>query len=129
MFGLNKVNLLDDNLSVFVHVVASNDAFTMAQKLWTENVRLLHTDPANNKEFLRFTYAQPACNAWLQRDQGREGILELVVQWKAKESPSEVYVITPQLTGAGKGGNDERANAMLQAMLTTPSVVPAGSSK
>jgi hypothetical protein len=124
MLGLDKKQADDDTLPVFVHVVQSNDAFAVAKKLWDENVRLLHINQSTGKEFLRFTYARPACNVWLQRDQGREDMFELLLLWKDGQRTTEVYMLAPQAS-QHTSGDVERLNAVLNAMLTTPSIVPA----
>lgn len=124
MLGIGKRT--DDNeLPVFVHAVQNNEAFATAQRLWSENSRLLYLDKDSGKEFVRFSYAKPACNAWLQRDQGRTDEFELVLLWKDEDRTTEVYVISQQ-TGANPLGDDQRLKAVLNAMLTTPSIVPAG---
>lgn len=125
MLGMGK--RADDNeLPVFVHAIQNNEAFAAAQRLWNENARLLYVDRGNNKEFVRFSYAKPACNAWLQRDQGRTDEFELVLLWKGGERSTEVYVLMPQ-TGQTPQGDPQRLTDILNAMLTTPSIVPAGS--
>lgn len=125
MFGLERKHS-DDELPIFVHVVSSGPAFAKAKQLWDENVRLLYLDKTNRKELIRFTYAKPACNAWLQRDEGTSGLFELILHWKDNDT-TEVFVIMDQSSGYGTN-NDQRLGSVLQAMLVTPSIVPAGSS-
>lgn len=123
MFGLERKHS-DGELPIFVHVVSSGSAFARAKQLWDENVRLLYLDNANHKELIRFTYAKPGCDAWLQRDQGTSGLFELILHWKDNDT-TEVFVLTDQNSGYGTSG-DQRLNSVLQAMLVTPSIVPAG---
>lgn len=118
MFGLSKEEPKGDKLSVQVCVVASKEVFTLAQKIWDENARTAHLDEQTRKEFLRFGYANPGCAIWLQRDQGRTDIFELVVRWDHDET-HEVFI----LTSGGPTGNEQRAKDLLNSMLTTPSVV------
>lgn len=127
MFGLDRKQTDDDELPVFVRTVNSDEAFNMAKQLWEENVRLRYLDNTNHKEFIRFTYTKPACHAWLQHDQGRTGIFELVLRWKDNDT-TEVFVLYPQ-QGGDKGGDDNRLNTILHAMLVTPSIVPAARNK
>lgn len=118
MFGMGKKEPSSDELSVQVHAVTSDDAFKLAQKIWNENGRTIHVDPRSGKEFLHFAYANPKCVVWLQHDQGRTGILEMIVRWEADQT-HEVFVLA---TGQ-QAGDDTRAKALLNSMLTTPSVV------
>ena len=118
MFGLNKNEPSSDKLSVQVHVVASQEAFKLAQKLWDENARTLRVDEQARKEFLHFGYANPKCVIWLQRDQGRVDTFELIVRWEADKT-HEVYALTSGQTS----GDEARITATLNSMLTTPSVV------
>lgn len=125
MFGLGKhPTIQTDKLPIFVRTLHSNEAFQITQKLWHENGRLLRYDEPNNKEFLVFTYEKPACTVWLQRDKGRVDMMEIILVWNDQHNPSEVYTVAPE-AGQGKVGNDDRALFVLQAMLTTPSIVPA----
>lgn len=107
-----------DRLSVQVHAVVGDEAFKLATKIWDENIRTVHFDERSHKEFLRFAYANPKCVVWLQHDQGRVDTLELVVRWEADKT-HEVFV----LTRGQQVGDQERALAVLNSMLTTPSVV------
>ncbi len=119
MFGMGKkLQSSSDKLTVQVHVVASDDAFGLAQKLWDENARTLRTDQAIGKEFLHFGYANPKSVVWMQRDRGRTDTFELIVRWEA-DKIHEVLV----LTKGGPAGNVERSKAIINSMLTTPSVV------
>lgn len=127
MFGIERKQT-DDTLPVFVHALADDQAFAVAQRLWDENARLMYIDKTNRKEFVRFTYAKPDCTAWLQRDQGRASIFELILHWRENDA-TEVFVLTPQNGAPQTGSGSERLNAVLQAMLTTPSVVPASQQK
>ncbi len=118
MFGMGKKEPTSDKLTVQVHAVVSDQVFALAQKLWDENVRTLRIDQLTHKEFLHFGYANPKCVIWLQRDQGRAGILELIIRWEADKT-HEVFV----LTAGQPAGDEQRAKAIVQTMLTTPSVV------
>jgi hypothetical protein len=68
---------------------------------------------------LRFAYTTPSCTVWLQRDQGRSDVFELVVRWEADKT-HEVFVL---VVGNKPEGDETRAKAVLNSMLTTPSVV------
>ena len=118
MFGLGDKTQKSDKLGLQVHVVSSEEVFKLAQKIWDENVRTLHLDEQFHKEFLHFGYNQPKCVIWLQRDQGRTGIFELIVRWE-HDKTHEVFVITSGPTV----GNEDRAKAIVNSILTTPSVV------
>ncbi len=119
MFGMgSKDEPKGDKLSVQVHVVASTEAFKLAQKIWDENIRTAHLDAQTRKEFLRFGYPNPQCAVWLQRDQGRKDVFELVVRWE-QDKTHEVFI----LTSGGPAGDEPRAKDLLNSMLTTPSVV------
>lgn len=118
MFGLGKSEPSSDKLSVQVHAVSSDEAFALAQKIWDANVRTMRVDEQTHKEFLHFGYANPKCVIWLQRDQARTGTLELVVRWE-QDKTYEVFVLT---TGQ-LAGDEQRIKAVLNSMLTTPSVV------
>jgi hypothetical protein len=121
MFGLgDSKGENSDKLSVQVHVVASEEVFKMAQKLWDFNFRSARIDEQTSKEFLHFGYANPKCVVWLQRDQSRTGIFELIVRWEADKT-HEVFV----LTGGQPTGDVPRIQALLNSMLATPSVVPS----
>lgn len=122
MFG-SKKDPHADKLQTQVHVVAGFDTYRMASKLWNENQRTMRLEPNAHKEFMRFAYTNPSCTVWLQRDQGREGVFELIVRWEADKT-HEVFVL---LIGDSKAeGDDARAKALLSSMLTTPSVVLSG---
>ena len=123
MFGLSKKEPASDKLTVQVHAIASAEAYGLAQKIWNENLRTLHVDQYARKEFLHFGYANPKCVVWLQRDQNRNNPFELVVRWEVDKT-HEVFVISN--TGAEKIGDDSRAVALLNSMLTTPSIVLTG---
>lgn len=118
MLGLGKKDSAGDKLSVQVYAVAGDEAFKLAQKLWDENARTVRVEEHIRKEFLHFAYANPECVIWFQRDQGRTGTFELIVRWEADKT-YEVFV----LTAGQPAGNLERARAVLNSMLTTPSVV------
>ncbi len=120
MFGQSKKNPATDRLSVQVHAVADTETFDLAQRIWNENSRTLHTDPSTQKEFLRFGYATPKCAVWLQRDQNRTNPFELIVRWE-ETGMHEICVISD--TGNARSGDPTRAKAILNSMLTTPSVV------
>ena len=121
MFGLSKSESQSDKLTVQVHVVTDEEGFKLAQKIWDENARTLRIDPATHKEFLHFGYANPKSVVWMQRDQGRTDIFELVVRWEVDKT-HEVFI----LTGGQSAGKIDRAKAILNSMLTTPSVVLSG---
>ena len=123
MLSIFKKKPAADKLTVQVHVVGSSSAFQLAAKIWAENQRTLRTDPATGKEFLHFAYANPKCVVWLQRDPGRHQVFELVVHWDA-ENTHEVFVVlnTPQ-----PDGDDQRALALLNSVLSTPSIVLSSS--
>jgi len=120
MFGHNKKDTRGDKLTVQVHVVASQEAFKLSQKIWQENIRTLRIDQITHKEFLHFGYDNPKCVVWLQRDQNRSNPFELIVRWEADKN-HEVFVISD--TGTG---DDTRARALLNSMLTTPSIMLTG---
>lgn len=119
MFGFKKDISSADKLTVQVHVVGSRDVFQLAEKIWAENARTRRSDPATGKEFLHFAYANPQCVVWLQRDQNRQQLFELVVRWE-KGPIHEVYVVlnTPQ-----PEGDDTRAKQLLNSVLSTPSII------
>ena len=123
MFGLGKKDPQTDKLGVQVHAVASREAYQLAQKIWDENLRTLHLDEQAHKEFLHFAYADPKCTVWLQRDQQRSNPFELIVRWEA-DGTHEVCVISD--SGTGNSGDDTRPKAILNSMLTTPSIVLTG---
>ena len=118
MFGRSKDQPTADKLSVQVYAVAGDEPFRLAQKLWDENARTVRVEEHVGKEFLHFAYANPKCVIWFQRDQGRTGTFELIVRWEADKT-YEVFV----LTLGQSAGNVERSKAVLNSMLTTPSVV------
>lgn len=120
MFGTGKKQPDGDKLSVQVHAVASAEAYQLAQKIWNENARTLHSDQYTGKEFLHFGYNNPKCVIWLQRDQNRNNPFELIVRWEADKT-HEVCVISN--TSGQQSGDDTRAKAILTSMLTTPSIV------
>jgi len=112
-----------NSLPIFVHAIQSADAFALVEKVWQTNAHAVLIDPVNHKEFMRFTFAQPPCVVWLQRDQGRTDTFELILMWDVKtEELTEVYVISA-LAGVSVG-DDTRAKDLLNAILTMPSVVP-----
>lgn len=127
MFGLERKQEKGDELPVFVHTVLDLQAFQMAKQLWDENARLRYIDTKNKKEFIRFTYSRPACNAWMQQDQGRAGMFELILKWK-DSGTYEVFVIFPS-DAEQKGSGDQRLATILRAMMVTPSIVPASRKK
>ncbi|HKU18989.1 MAG TPA: hypothetical protein VJP80_07025 [Candidatus Saccharimonadales bacterium] len=123
MFGLSK-KPVDDKLTVQVHVVSSNPAFGMAQKVWGENMRSLQFNQMTGKEIMHFAYAQPKCVVWLQRDHGRTDVFELVVRWE-DDDVHEVYVVSRVADGLPAIGNDHRLQELLHSILTVPSIVPS----
>lgn len=121
MFGHKKIDT--SKLPVFVHALQSADAFMLAEKVWEVNAKSLRPDPGNDKEFMRFSFSNPACTVWLQRDKDRSDTFELILVWEVeKESLTEVYVISA--LASQKIGDDKRAKDLLDAILTAPSVVP-----
>jgi hypothetical protein len=126
MLGLSKKDLSADKLTVQVHVTVGREVFGLAFKIWAENARTVQLDRQTGKEFLHFGYANPRCVVWLQRDRGREDLFELIVRWENSKL-HEVYVISNG--GAQPVGDDSRAKAILNSMMITPSIVPAGGSR
>lgn len=122
MFGRKK-DPSADRLTVQVHAIASTAAFSMVQKIWKENERTIMIDNNVGKEFEHFAYANPKCTVWLQRDQGRASLYELIVRWE-NEKTHEVYVIANAVNSPM--GDDSRAKAILNSMLITPSIVLTG---
>jgi hypothetical protein len=118
MFGIGKTDSKSDKLSVQVHAVTADEPFGLAQKLWDENAAHVQLDELSGKEYLHFAYTNPACVVWFQRDRGRTDEFELIVRWESTKT-YEVYV----LSKGAPTGNAERAKALLNSMLTTPSVV------
>jgi len=119
MFGIGKNGgTTSDRLNVLVRTVVSDQAFGLAQKIWDENVRSARTDEQAHKEILRFTYANPKCVVWLERDQGRADAFELIVFWQ----DNQIYEVFAVTRGQASG-DEQRALALLNSMLTTPSVV------
>jgi hypothetical protein len=110
-------------LPILLHVVQSAEAFAVAEKIWQTNGRNMLLDAQNHKELLRFVFANPACVAWLQRDQGRTDTFELILMWDNKETDdiTEVYVLGNNPTPVGDAS---RAAGLLQAMLASPATVP-----
>ena len=128
MFGLHAKPTANDQtatLPIFVHALQSQEAFALAQNVWTNHARYVLVDGVNNKELLRFVFENPHCVVWLERDQGRQDTFELVLVWDhetVKEVVSEVYVLSLQST-PHVIGDDTRVKSLLQAILTTPSIV------
>ncbi len=118
MFGSGKSKPRVDTLTVQVYAVSGNEIFALAQRIWSENSRGMLVDERTGKEFMHFAYENPKCTAWLQRDQGRTDTFELIVRWDAEQA-HEVFTLTPGQTA----GNEKRLSALLNSMLTTPSVV------
>ena len=118
MFGMGNKDQGSDKLAVQVYSVAGDEVFKLAQKLWETNARTVRFDQASGKEYLHFRYLKPPCAIWFQRDKGRTGVFEFMVRWEAAKN-YEVYVVSSGQTA----GNQQRATALLQSMLTTPSVV------
>ncbi len=125
-FGDNKHHSVDPTtLPIFVHALQSAEAFDLVQKVWGNNSRYVMTDSSNRKELMRFAFSQPACVVWLQRDQGRTDTFELILLWDEKgdkQDVSEVYVISA-LAGMAVG-DDSRVKNLLNAILTSPSIMP-----
>jgi hypothetical protein len=126
-FGDKQGHTVDPTtLPVFVHAIQSTDAFQQAQKVWENNIRYVIEDPTNHKELMRFVFSQPSCVVWLERDEGRTDIFELILMWDVadagKEDVTEVYVIS---TARGTPvGDDSRAKGLLGAILASPAIVP-----
>ena len=130
-FGDKHDNHVDPTkLPIFVHSLQNNDTLALAQKVWDANNRYLLLDPANNKELLRFVFADPACVIWLQRDQGRTDTFEFILIWDAigdKDQITEVYVIS---AAAGEPvGTIERPSSLLQTVLSSAATVPVNQPK
>lgn len=130
-FGEKRSHSVDPTtLPIFVHALQSADAFDLVQKVWENNLRYVMLDPANHKELMRFVFAQPPCVVWLQRDQGRTDTFELILIWDEngeKQDITEIYVISA-LAGVALG-DDARAKSLLNAILTSPSIVPVNLNK
>lgn len=120
MFGLGGNQAKTDRLGVQAYAVVSEQAFGLAQRLWNENGRNIRTDESTHKEFLHFGYTNPKSSVWLMRDQGRADAFELIIRWETN-GLHEVFTLTRGQTA----GNEPRALALLNSMLTTPSVVAA----
>jgi hypothetical protein len=122
-FG-DKTHQVDPTkLPILLHTVQNGEAFGLADKIWQTNSRNMLVDVPNRKELLRFVFANPACVAWLQRDQGRNDTYELILMWDNKKTDdiTEVYVLQ---NGAQAVGDASRATSLLQAMLASPATVP-----
>jgi hypothetical protein len=120
MFGNKKPK--DDSLPVSVHVVRSAEAFAASQKVWDVNARTLYLDPHSQKELLHFKLVNPDTIIWLQRDAGRTDVFELVMSWQEnRRIIADVQVLLP---GPDKVGDDAFAKKVLDALLTTPAIVP-----
>ena len=125
MFGAKKPQDQGDALPVTVQVVKSAEAFTAAQKVWTENARTVYTDPASGKEVLHFAMVKPATTIWLQRDAGRQDVFELITSWTENDRKiADVFVL---LNGPEKAGDDTFLRKVFEALLTTPATVPLAS--
>lgn len=120
-------------LPIFVHALQSAEAFGLAQKVWDNNNRNVLLDTNNHKELLRFVFNEPACVVWLERDEGRQNVFELVLLWEAndakKAAVSEVYVIMSAAEVANQAGDDTRAKSLLSAILSSPAIVPVNQNK
>jgi hypothetical protein len=125
-FGDKQGHSVDPTtLPIFVHAIQSASAFELAQKVWENNRRYLVKDPSNNKDLMRFVFSQPACVVWLGRDQGREDTFELILMWDSagdRQDVTEVYVIST--SGDKPVGDDKRASDLLNAILSSPAIVP-----
>jgi hypothetical protein len=124
MLGFGDKNQAIDpaTVPVLLHVLHNTEAYMLADKIWQTNSRNLLLDATNHKEILRFVFTNPACVAWLQRDQGRTDTYELILQWTNSSAPAitEVYV----LGSAEPTGDATRALGLLKAMLASPATVP-----
>ena len=123
--GKDKHKVDPTKLPLLVHVLQSNEAFALAEKVWQTNQRYQRIDQANRKELQRFVFANPACVAWLQRDMGRSDCFELVLLWDNTDSEdvTEVYALCK--AAGPQVGDDIRAKSLLGAMLAAPATVPA----
>jgi len=120
MFGLKKKPVAQtDKLDVQVHVVGNAQIFALTQKIWGENQRTLRIDPGTGKEFLHFTYANPKCVIWVERDPKRHQLFEMVVRWELDHT-HEVFVI---LNTSQPDGDPRRVEQLLKSILSTPSIV------
>lgn len=110
-------------LPIILHVLQNTEAFALADKIWQANIRNILIDAPNRKDLLRFVFTNPACVAWLQRDQDRSDSFELILMWDNEKTDdiTEVYVIGNNPTPVG---NASRAVQLLQAMLASPATVP-----
>lgn len=123
-FGSKDHHIDPTKLPILVHAVESADAFALCQKVWQANHRSRLADAANQKEFLRFVFSNPACVVWLQHDLGRTDAFELILMWEGKkEDVTEVYAISWR-DNATPQGDDTRTKSLLTAILSMPAVVP-----
>jgi hypothetical protein len=124
-FGDKQERIDPTKLPVFVHAIQNAESFSLIQNVWTNNNRYIILDPTNNKELMRFVFSKPNCVVWLERDRGRTDTYELILIWEGESGASsitEVYVISS--TEGYSVGDDTRIKSLLNAILTSPSIVP-----
>jgi hypothetical protein len=124
-FGDKQEHIESDRLPVFVHAVQNTESFTLAQKVWDNNGRYIMLDSVNGKELMHFVFSRPTCVVWLQRDKGRSDTYELILVWEGssrQDGITEIYVLSP--TSGAPIGDDRRAKNLLNAILSSPSIVP-----
>jgi len=127
-FGSNRKQQ-DDHLPVLVQVIQDNSAFTLAQKVWQENLRAVRVEPTTHKEFLRFGLVKQGQAVWFERDQGREDSFELILTWHAEgDRFADIYVITPSNV-QGSSGDVAYIGKVFEALLTTPATLPVDKSQ
>jgi hypothetical protein len=121
-FGEKHHSVDPTTLPIFVHALQSAEAFDLVQKVWENNSRYVMTDSSNRKELMRFAFSQPACVV--------SDTFELILLWDEKgdkQDVSEVYVISA-LAGMTVG-DDSRVKNLLNAILTSPSIMPVNANK
>ncbi len=120
----------DDHLPVLVQVIQDGTSFTLAQKVWQENLRAVRIDPMTHKEFLRFGLVKQGQAVWFERDQGRGDSFELILSWSAEGGNrfADIYVITPSNV-QGSSGDVAYIGKVLEALLTTPATLPVDKSQ
>jgi hypothetical protein len=113
----------DSKLPIYVQVVQDAGTFALAQKAWQNNERGVRLDPGTRKEFLRFELLQPAQVVWLQRDQNRTDVFEMILVWGEGERFADVYVLSVGNLPPKEGDPTHLGN-LLQGILALPSTVP-----
>jgi len=129
MLGFGKRSApQDDRLPVLVQVVQNNQTFTVALKIWQENIRAVRYEPSTRKEFLRFGLVQTGQALWFERDHERADCFELIMAWNEGSARfADIYVITPNNV-QGPSGDAEYVGKVLEALLTTPATLPVDKS-